>query len=166
MRLLKWKMFTCSFKVSRLWFIRKFVYKQFHVSMLEIMPIGLRMAFINPCPKNDQYSKGEWNQQIWRKQLQQYLSINICSLKDIFLHLIWWVHSQDLCPFMHISYMQGRAQAYLKSDLNPFNDTTFNQRHHLDCIVCRTFLFEFHGYKKFMTSSRKWIYNYNSCNHS
>jgi hypothetical protein len=45
---------------------------------------------------------------------------------------------------MHISYMQGRAQAYLdESHLNPFNDTTINQRHHLYFIVCRTFCLNF-----------------------
>jgi hypothetical protein len=35
------------------------LYTQFDVGMLEIMPIGLRMAFMNSCPKSDQYSKGE-----------------------------------------------------------------------------------------------------------
>jgi hypothetical protein len=68
---------------------------------------------------------------------------------------------------MHMLYVQGRAQAYLdESHLDPFNDTTINQRHHLDFIVDRTFLFEFHGYNIFMTSCKRWIYNCNSCNHN
>lgn len=61
------------------------IYKQFDVSMLEIMPTGLRMAFVNSCPKNDQYSQGRVKQTNLKKQGQQHhLSINICSWKIYF----------------------------------------------------------------------------------
>lgn len=82
-------MFTCHVKVSTLWFIWRLVYKQFDVGMLEIMPIGLRMAFINSQPKNDQYFKGEWNKQNLKKESATTLfKYKHMFMKDIFLHLI------------------------------------------------------------------------------
>lgn len=83
-------MFTCPFKVSTSWFIWRIIYKQFDVGMLEIMPIGLRMASINSCPKNDQYSKGEWNKQnLKNKSATTLFKYKLVFMKDIFLHLIW-----------------------------------------------------------------------------
>ncbi len=66
------------------------LYTQFDVGMLEIMPIGLRMAFMNSCPKSDQYSKGEWNKQnLKKKSATTLFKYKHMFMKNIFLHLIW-----------------------------------------------------------------------------